>query len=91
MGRSDRRVRTEDSDSYTGKPSPGGFKGKKPYSSYSGKSGSSFQDKKSFKRSGAGKGGRPVSTFDKFKGNKKPFEKRSPARKFKREKGESAG
>jgi hypothetical protein len=91
MGRSDRRVRTEDSDSYTGKPSPGGFKGKKPYSSYSGKSGSSFQDKKSFKRSGAGKGGRPVSTFDKFKGNKKPFEKRLPARKFKREKDESAG
>ena len=32
--------------------------------------------------------GKPASTFDKFKGNKKPFGKRPPARKFKPEGGE---
>ena len=34
--------------------------------------------------------GKPASTFDKFKGNKKPFGKRPPARKFKPEEGKSA-
>jgi hypothetical protein len=37
-----------------------------------------------------GRDGKAVSTFDKFKDNKKPFGKRPPARKFKPEKGESA-
>jgi 23S rRNA pseudouridine2605 synthase len=34
--------------------------------------------------------GKPTSTFAKFAGNKKPFGKRPPGRKFKPEKGESA-
>jgi hypothetical protein len=43
--------------------------------------------KKSYGKSATGTG-KPASTFDKFKGNKKPFGNRPPARKFKREEGE---
>jgi hypothetical protein len=69
---------------------------KKSGSSFAGKS-SSFAGKKPFTksaagpRSAAGNTGRPASTFDKFKGNKKPFGKRTPSRKFKPEESESAG
>jgi 23S rRNA pseudouridine2605 synthase len=73
-----------------GKPGGGSFGGKKPYgkSSFSGRSGSSFGDKKPYSKSAAGGPGKPASTFDKFKGNKKPFGNRPPARKFKREENE---
>jgi len=49
---------------------PGGFAGKKPFGKSAGKPGASFA-------------GKPASTFAKFAGNKKPFGKRAPARKFK--------
>lgn len=94
---SSRPARPEGSGSYAGKHS-GGFKAKKPYgkpggkpSGYTGKSGGGFAGKKPYGRSAADNSGKPGSTFDKFKGNKKPFGKRAPARKFKPEKGESAG
>ncbi len=73
---------------FGGKPSgkPGGFGGKS-----SGKPGG-FGGKKSFSRSSDKPfSGKPSSTFEKFVGNKKPFGKRAPARKFKPGKGESAG
>ena len=56
---------------FAGKPfgKPGGFAGKKPFSKSSGKPGAHFD-------------GKPNSTFAKFAGNKKPFGKRAPARKF---------
>jgi 23S rRNA pseudouridine2605 synthase len=90
---SDRPTRSEGSgdyaprsSSYAGKPS-GSFGAKKPYGkssgSFAGKSGSSFAGKKPYGKSAAGGTGKPASTFDKFKGNKKPFGKRAPARKFK--------
>lgn len=72
------------------------FGAKKPYSksggsfsggSFAGKSTGSFAGKKPYSKSAAGTG-KPASTFDKFKGNKKPFGNRPPARKFKREEGE---
>lgn len=96
--RPSRPVRPEGSSSYAGKPS-GGFGAKKPYGKsggrssggYAGKSsGSGFAGKKPYGKSAAGRDGKAVSTFDKFKDNKKPFGKRPPARKFKPEKGESA-
>ena len=52
---------------------------------------SSFGAKKPYGKSAAGGTGKPASTFDKFKGNKKPFGSRTPARKFKPDKRESAG
>lgn len=52
----------------------GGFSGKKPF----GESG------------GGGFAGKPASTFAKFAGNKKPFGKRPPARKFKPKEDEQA-
>jgi 23S rRNA pseudouridine2605 synthase len=78
--------------SFAGKPS-GSFGTKKPYAksggSYAGKStGSSFAGKKLYSKSTAGGTGKPASTFDKFKGNKKPFGKRTPTRKFKPQEGE---
>lgn len=90
-----RPSRPEGSGGYAGKPS-GGFGAKKPYgkssSGYAGKSGGgSFGGKKPYGKSAADASGKPANTFDKFKGNKKPFGKRAPARKFKPEKGESAG
>jgi 23S rRNA pseudouridine2605 synthase len=82
------------SGGYAGKPS-GGFGAKKPFGkssggyagkssggSYAGKS-SSFAGKKTYGKSAAGGTGKPASTFDKFKGNKKPFGNRPPSRKFK--------
>lgn len=95
---SGRSARSEGSGGYASKPS-GGFGAKKPYgksggkpsSGYAGKSnGSSFAGKKPYGKSAAGRDGKAVSTFDKFKDNKKPFGKRPPARKFRPEKGESA-
>jgi hypothetical protein len=98
---SDRPARSESSGDYPRKPAST-FGAKKPYgkssggfasksgSSFAGKS-SSFAGKKPYAKSAAGGTGKPSSTFDKFKGNKKPFGKRAPARKFKPEKGEAAG
>jgi 23S rRNA pseudouridine2605 synthase len=63
-----------------------GFAGKST-GGFAKKSGS-FTGKKPFTKFAAGKSGKPAGTFDKFKGNKKPFGKRPPARKFKREEGE---
>jgi 23S rRNA pseudouridine2605 synthase len=98
---SDRPARPEGSGDYAAKPSSG-FGGKKPYSksggSYAGKSGSglagksgTFSPKKPYGKSAAGGAGKPASTFDKFKGNKKPFGSRTPTRKYKPDKKESAG
>jgi 23S rRNA pseudouridine2605 synthase len=62
---------------------PGGsYAGKSSGSSFSKKPGS-FAGKKPYGKSAAGSTGKPASTFDKFKGNKKPFGKRTPTRKFK--------
>ena len=90
---------------YSGKS--GSFSGKKSFSkpgrktggAYPEKSGTSsfqkksnsFAGKKPYAKSATGSTGKPASTFDKFKGNKKPFGKRAPARKFKPEETESAG
>jgi 23S rRNA pseudouridine2605 synthase len=97
---SDRPARPEGSSDRPRKPGSA-FGAKKPYSKsttgFAGKSGSSFAGKKPFTKSAAGAKsaaggtGKPASTFDKFKGNKKPFGKRAPTRKFKPGKGESAG
>jgi 23S rRNA pseudouridine2605 synthase len=92
------RPRTEGSGDFARKSS-GTFGAKKPFSKSSrpfaekssgsfGKKSAGFAGKKPFAKSAAGKSGKPASTFDKFKGNKKPFGKRPPARKFKPEKGE---
>ncbi|WP_188554720.1 hypothetical protein [Edaphobacter dinghuensis] len=89
---SDRPARPsrEGSGGYAGKSS-GGFGAKKPYGKSGGKStGGSFGGKKPYRKSAGEDSGKPGSTFDKFKGNKKPFGKRPPARKFKPEKGGSA-
>jgi len=67
---------------------PGGFAGKKPFGRSSGKPGG-FAGKKPFGKPGAAFPGKPSSTFAKFAGNKKPFGKRAPARKFKPGKDES--
>jgi hypothetical protein len=98
---SDRPAQKEGS-AYAGKPNSS-FGAKKPFSksgsgsyapkssgSYPKKSGSSFAGKKPYAKGAEGSAGKPASTFDKFKGNKKPFGKRAPARKFKPEEGQSA-
>ena len=75
---------------YAGKSSSFGDK-KKPYgkssAGYAGKSSGGFAGKKSFGDRGgfSAKPGKPAGTFDKFKGNKKPFGNRPPARKWKPE------
>ena len=83
--RPERPARAEGSGDYARRPSS--FGAKKPFgksgSSFSKKSGS-FAGKKPFSKSASGTG-KPASTFDKFKGNKKPFGKRAPSRKFKPE------
>jgi 23S rRNA pseudouridine2605 synthase len=100
---SDRPARAEGSGDYaprsrsTGKPS-GGFGAKKPFGKSSGGyaakstggsyAGKSTAGKKPYSKSAAGGTGKPASTFDKFKGNKKPFGKRTPTRKFKPQEGE---
>jgi hypothetical protein len=73
---------------------PGGFAGKRPFGKSAGKPGG-FAGKKPFGKPGSAKPGsaftgKPSSTFAKFAGNKKPFGKRAPARKFKPGKDESA-
>ena len=67
----------------TGKP--GGFAGKTDR-----KPGGGFGGKKNFARPGAPFAGKPASTFAKFSGNKKPFGKRPPGRKYKPTQGESS-
>jgi 23S rRNA pseudouridine2605 synthase len=75
------------------------FGAKKPFGKSSGgfavksgssfpKKSSSFAGKKPYGKSATGGAGKPASTFDKFKGNKKPFGKRTPTRKFKPEESE---
>ena len=71
-------------------------KSSRPYtekssSAYAKKSGGSFAGKKTYAKSAKPHTAKPASTFDKFKGNKKPFGKRTPTRKFKPREGESAG
>ncbi len=61
--------------------SEGGFPGK---GGFGAKSGGTFGGKKPYGKSASAGTGKPASTFDKFKGNKKPFGNRAPARKFKR-------
>jgi hypothetical protein len=63
---------------------PGGFAGK------SERKPGGFAGKKTFANSDRPFTGKPTSTFAKFAGNKKPFGKRPPGRKFKPSKGESA-
>jgi 23S rRNA pseudouridine2605 synthase len=105
--RFDRPARSESSGDYPRNPassfgakksygkSSGGYAAKSG-SSFPKKS-SSFAGKKPYTKSAAGAKsasggtGKPASTFDKFKGNKKPFGKRAPARKFKPQGSESAG
>ncbi len=97
--RTPRPARTEGSGDYAEKPkssfgakkpygkTSGGYAGKSSGGSYAGKS-SSVAGKKPYTKSASAGAGKPASTFDKFKGNKKPFGKRAPARKFKPEGGE---
>ena len=96
---SDRRARGEDSGNSARKPSgdfaprkfgnpagkPGGY-ARKPGS----KPGGGFGSKKRFDKPGAPFAGKPSSTFAKFAGNKKPFGKKPPARKYKPNEGESS-
>ena len=72
---------------FAGKPSgkPGGFAGRS-----AGKASGGFAGKKPYSKSGGSFTGKPTSTFAKFAGNKKPFGKRPPGRKFKPSQGESA-
>jgi hypothetical protein len=63
---------------------PGGFAGK------AGRKPGGFAGKTPFAKSHEPFSGKPASTFAKFAGNRKPFGKRPPARKFKPGKGESA-
>ncbi len=93
------RERRETSGDYPPRPRNGyagksgeGFGSNKPYGKSSGgfagkSAGGNFAGKKGYEKSVAGTG-KPASTFDKFKGNKKPFGNRPPARKFKREEGD---
>ena len=97
-GSSDRSTRPEGSG-YAGKPSFGGKKPyEKSEGSYAAKSSGGFGKKQYSKPGGsyagksaggyAGKSaatGNPSSTFDKFKGNKKPFGNRTPTKKYKPE------
>jgi hypothetical protein len=89
---SDRPARTEGVErpsadfaprKFAGKP--GEFGAKKPFAKPGGFA------KKPYTKPGAAFPGKPSSTFAKFAGNKKPFGKRPPARKFKPRKDESAG
>jgi 23S rRNA pseudouridine2605 synthase len=88
----DKKPYAKSSGGYAGKPSYGDKPRSygKSSSGYAGKSsGGNFAGKKPYARS-EGSTGKPASTFDKFKDNKKPFGKRPPARKFKPGKGDSA-
>ena len=70
---------------FKAKGKPGGYEGKAGR-----KPGGGFAGKKPSFKSGDSSSGKPGSTFAKFAGNKKPFGKRPPARKFKPSQGESA-
>jgi hypothetical protein len=70
---------------FKSKGKPGGYEGKTGRKSSGG-----FAGKKPSFKPGASSSGKPASTFAKFVGNKKPFGKRPPARKFKPSQGESA-
>ncbi len=72
---------------FTGKPSgkASGFAGKTGR-----KPGGGFAGKRSSAKPGTSFSGNPASTFAKFAGNKKPFGKRPPGRKFKPSQGDSA-
>jgi len=79
----------------TGKPFPRKFTsgpsaGPRNFSGKTAGTGTGFKDKKPPGKSGEAFSGKPGSPFAKFVGNKKPFGKRPPARKFKPPKGESA-
>ncbi len=80
----DRPARAGDSDGDKRKPA-GDFTPRK----FAGKPGG-FAGKKSSAKSDRPFTGKSTSTFAKFAGNKKPFGKRAPARKFKPSQGESA-
>jgi hypothetical protein len=93
-GRTDRPARREGSGDYRSK-SGSTFGAKKSFSKsgqgFAGKSAipkksGSLAGKKNFSKSTTGSAGKSSSTFDKFKGNKKPFGKRPPSRKFKTDK-----
>jgi hypothetical protein len=91
----DRPARPAGSGGHAGKP--GGFKKKsaggfapRRSSESSEKPGGGFGGKKPFGRAGGGFKGKPTSTFAKFAGNKKPFGKKPPARKFKPREDEQA-
>ena len=79
-----------------GSKSTGGYAGKS--SGYAGGSERTYPNKKPFNVTGSAKStgrtfsstGKPAGTFDKFKGNAKPFGKRPPARKYKPREGEGA-
>ncbi len=94
LDRPDRPSRPAASGDYPSSRPSGGFGAKKPYGNaaggYAGKP-SSFAGKKPYGKSAGGASGKPASTFDKFKGNKKPFGNRTPTKKFKPEKDDSAG
>lgn len=86
---SDRPARPASAGGYAGKPK-GDFAKRRPDGDFtsrrpSGKpGGSGFAGKKPFgKSSDGGFSGKPTSTFAKFVGNKKPFGKKAPARKYK--------
>ncbi|HEX3374609.1 MAG TPA: hypothetical protein VHS13_10400 [Edaphobacter sp.] len=103
-GKSDSTFSGKKTFSKAGGKTGGAYAEKTGTNSYQKKS-NSFVGKKPFTKSAAGgakfgpgrakpvsnRTGKPASTFDKFKGNKKPFGKRAPARKFKSEETESAG
>jgi 23S rRNA pseudouridine2605 synthase len=72
-----------DKPKFAGKPKFGDKAG-----GYAGKSGGKPGGFAGKKRSSEGSSGKPAGTFAKFVGNKKPFGKRPPGRKFKPGKGE---
>ena len=84
-----------DKKPYSAKSS-GGYAGKS--GGYAGSSERSYPSKKPFNNTASGKPsgrsfsspGKPAGTFDKFKGNAKPFGKRPPARKYKPREGDGA-
>ena len=81
-GKSEGGYKGKSEGGYKGK-SEGGYKGKSD-GGYKGKTAGGYKGKSSAPFAKAGK---PASTFDKFKDNKKPFGKRPPARKWKPEEG----
>jgi hypothetical protein len=89
----DRPARPAGPGGHAGKPG-GGFKKKSAGDfaprRFSEKPGGSFAGKKPFARAGGGSKAKPAGTFAKFAGNRKPFGKKPPARKFKPREDEQA-